>query len=91
MREQAQGLNSKIVSKYVPQVKQNREQEQHDFTTADKLRFGGNVNLLSLGQKAANLTEATASSVMEKQIQEHLKATGMYSEKALKQQEMNGL
>lgn len=68
MREQAQELNSKIVSKFVPQVKANREQQQHDFTTADKLRSGGNVNLKSLGQKAANLTQATASSEMERQI-----------------------
>jgi len=49
-------------------VKANREQQQHDFTTADKLRNGGNVNLKSLGQIASNLTEATASSDMERQI-----------------------
>jgi len=57
-----------MVSKYIPQVKAAREEEQHDFTTADKLRFGGAVNLKSLGQMASNLTEATASSDMEKRI-----------------------
>ena len=49
MREQATNLNQKIVSKFLPQVKANREEEQHDFTTADKLRSGGNVSLKSLG------------------------------------------
>lgn len=70
MRDQANQLNTKIVAKYLPQVKVNREEEQHDFTTGDKLRSGGNVNLKSLGQIASNLTEATASSQMEKRITE---------------------
>ena len=68
MREQAQELNSKLVSKYIPQVKAEREADQHDFTTSDKLRSGGAINLRSLNQMAANLTEATASSAMEKRI-----------------------
>ena len=69
MREQAQELNSKLVSKYIPQVKAEREADQHDFTTSDKLRgAGGAINLKSLNQMAANLTEATASSAMEKRI-----------------------
>lgn len=49
MREQANEVNKKLVGKFLPQVKINREEEQHDFTTADKLRNGGNVNLKSLG------------------------------------------
>ena len=67
-REQAMGVNTKLVSKFQTQVKQNREEEQHDFTTADKLRSGGAVNLKSLGQIASNLTTATASGDMEKKI-----------------------
>ena len=66
MREQAQELNSKLVAKYLPQVKMGREETQHDFTTADKLRSGGAVNLKSVAQMASNVTEATASSAMEK-------------------------
>ena len=62
-------LNSKLVTKFQPQVKKNREEEQHDFTTAEKLRSGGAVNLKSLGQIASNLTTATASGDMEKKIQ----------------------
>ena len=91
MRAQAQQLNSKIVSKYIPQVKAAREEVQHDFTTSDKLRSGGAVNLKSLGQMAANLTEATASTDMEKQIQKQLKASGIQSEKDLKSAEFDSL
>lgn len=40
---------------------------------------------------AANLTEATASSAMEKRIQEEMKKTGMTNEKALKQAEFDSL
>jgi hypothetical protein len=59
-------LNSKLVGKFLPQVKLAREEQQHDFTTADKLRTGGAVNLKSVAQMASNVTEATASSNMEK-------------------------
>ena len=45
VREQAHELNKKIVSKYIPQVKAQREADYHDFTTADKLRGGNAVNL----------------------------------------------
>ena len=48
MRQQAQELNNKFVSKYIPQVKKEREEVQHDFTTSDKLRFGGGVGLKSV-------------------------------------------
>ena len=68
MREQAQELNAKLVSKYIPQVKKEREDQQHDFTTSDKLRYGGGVTLQSVGQMAGNVTEATADSEMEKKI-----------------------
>jgi U3 small nucleolar RNA-associated protein 14 len=49
-------------------VKASREEEQHDFTTADKLRSGGAVNLKSVAQMASNATEASATSVMERKI-----------------------
>ncbi len=57
-----------MVSKFIPQVKKAREEEQHDFTTDDKIRSGGGITLKSLGQIASNLTENTASSEMEKKI-----------------------
>lgn len=40
---------------------------------------------------ASNLTEATATSEMERKIQQHLKETGMSSEKALRKAEMDSL
>jgi len=61
-------VNKKIIKKYLPQVKAAREEEQHDFTTNDKIRSGGGVNLKSVGQIASNLTENRATSEMEKKI-----------------------
>ena len=68
MRAGALELNKKVIKKYLPQVKAAREEEQHDFTTPDKIRSGGGVNLKSLAQIASNLTENRATSEMEKKI-----------------------
>jgi hypothetical protein len=79
------------VAKFLPQVKQAREEEQHDFTTADKLRSGGAVNLKSISQMASNVTEASATSTMEKQIQAELRKAGLQSEKDLVSAEFDAL
>ena len=91
MRQQAQELNTKLVSKFIPQVKKEREDQQHDFTTADKLRFGGGVNLKSVSQMASNINESNADSEMEKKIQAALKAQGIQSEKDMAAKEFESL
>ena len=68
-----------------------REETQHDFTTADKLRSGGAVNLKSVAQMASNVTEANASSSMEKQIQAELRKARLQSEKDLVSAEFDAL
>ena len=45
----------KHMGKWIAQVKQNRESEQLDFTTADKVQDGGAVKLNSLNLIASNL------------------------------------
>ena len=42
-------INAAKLGIYIPQVKQEREKVQSDFTTADKLLHGGKVTLNSLG------------------------------------------
>lgn len=56
----------KHVSKFIPQVKQNREADQLDFTTRDVIGEGGGVRLNSLNQIASNLRESQATSSLEK-------------------------
>ena len=81
----------KHVSKFIPQVKHNREADQLDFTTRDVIGEGGGVRLNSLNQIASNLRESQATSSLEKQIQEELTRQGLHSEKDLKKMEFESL
>ena len=81
-------INSKKIGKYIPQVKRAREEVQHDFTSADKLLHGGQVNINSAKQIAANSTAVTD---LEIQIENELKRQGLSSEKDLVAKEVNSL
>ena len=68
-------INAAKLGIYIPQVKQEREKVQSDFTTADKLLHGGKVTLNSLGQIAANLDTKKSggfSDQLEQQVQAEL-------------------
>ena len=56
----------KQVSRFIPQVKHNREADQLDFTTRDVIGEGGGVRLNSLNQIASNLRESQATTSLEK-------------------------
>lgn len=56
----------KQVSRFIPQVKHNREADQIDFTTRDVIGEGGGVRLNSLNQIASNLRESQATTSLEK-------------------------
>lgn len=83
MREKGQEMASKHASKYIPQVKQAREEVQHDFTTPDKIRSGGATNLKSISQIASNINSSNPASTMEQKIQDQLTKAGLQSEKDL--------
>ena len=55
----------KHMTKWIPQVKQNRETEQLDFTTTDVVGEGGGVKLNSLNQIASNLKASHATTKLE--------------------------
>lgn len=65
------------MSKWIPQVKQNRETDYLDFTTTDVIGEGGGVKLNSMNQIASNLKSNQASSKLEQQIQQELQRQGL--------------
>lgn len=82
-------INQKKMSKYLAQVKHAREEVQADFTTADKISYGGGIQLKSAKQMAANFNKP--QSALEIQIYEEQKRQGLINEQDLVSKELKGL
>lgn len=82
-------INQKKMAKYLVQVKHAREQVQADFTSADKISYGGGVQLKSTKQLAANFSKPQTP--LEMQIYEEQKRQGLNTEQDLVSRELKGL